>query len=153
MGISNPFPAQVKAKYNKANPDDGDYGIDPLLNLLAHPHFPAAISDVHVHPRKGCHSPHDSLDGLNPIMAAMYHSLPDKVLVPTAIFEDTWRKDKSFAPCVQRLRTELYGNGGYTRQGDPVRVATGKSVVVDFFNPMKPRPARDTRDRLNVGVF
>ncbi|KAH8048325.1 hypothetical protein JL722_12558 [Aureococcus anophagefferens] len=137
--------------YNKANPDDGDYGLDPLLNLLAHPHAFAAISDVHVHPRKGCSTAGD-LTSLNPMIASLYHYLPEKVITPEAIFDDVWRKNPHFGPCVRALREELYGNGGFTKQGDPVRHPTGKSVVVDFFDPGKWRPKPALLSYLALGT-
>jgi hypothetical protein len=138
-------------RYNKANPDDGDYGLDPLLNLLAHPHAFAAISDVHVHPRKGCSTAGD-LKSLNPMIASLYHYLPEKVITPEAIFDDIWRKNPHFGPCVRALREELYGNGGFTKQGDPVRNPTGKSVVVDFFDPGKWRPKPALLSYLALGT-
>ncbi|KAH8098686.1 hypothetical protein JL720_1646 [Aureococcus anophagefferens] len=95
----------------------------PLLNLLAHPHAFAAISDVHVHPRKGCSTAGD-LTSLNPMIASLYHYLPEKVITPEAIFDD----------------------------GDPVRHPTGKSVVVDFFDPGKWRPKPALLSYLALGT-
>ena len=104
-----------------------------------------------MHPRKGCSTAGD-LTSLNPMIASLYHYLPEKVITPEAIFDDVWRKNPHFGPCVRALREELYGNGGFTKQGDPVRHPTGKSVVVDFFDPGKWRPKPALLSYLALGT-
>ena len=104
-----------------------------------------------MHPRKGCSTAGD-LTSLNPMIASLYHYLPEKVITPEAIFDDIWRKNPHFGPCVRALREELYGNGGFTKQGDPVRHPTGKSVVVDFFDPGKWRPKPALLSYLALGT-
>ncbi|KAJ1459224.1 hypothetical protein M885DRAFT_435442 [Pelagophyceae sp. CCMP2097] len=99
----------------KPNPDVGDFGVDPLRNLLVHPHAYAAISDVHLHPLKGCHVAGD-LANLETVVIASYHYEPLKLLNH---FE--WARTKEFTPCGHALKS----------------LKPSQPLIIDFFAPQK----------------
>ncbi|KAJ1462296.1 hypothetical protein M885DRAFT_429019, partial [Pelagophyceae sp. CCMP2097] len=107
-----------EADGTKPNPDGGDFGTDPMQNLLVHPHAYAAISDVHVHPAKGCHAARD-LSDLDVVLVSSYHVDPSKVLDVNA--PDPFQRGVESASCVSKLRA----------------LPESKPLIFDFFHPAK----------------
>ncbi|KAJ8609627.1 hypothetical protein CTAYLR_006301 [Chrysophaeum taylorii] len=121
--------------FRALNPDAGDFGLDPELNLLVHPHAFAAISDVHMHPARGCHLTSSSSTNRSTTIASLYHHKPDVTLLPFGVKaarrKDPWMKDKEFKACVARMRNS-------------------KKLIFDVFDPSKQLPGVHLAKRLSL---
>lgn len=117
------------------NPDSGDFGLDPFHNLLIHPHVFSAISDVHMHPTRGCHVPdsNDDSKATTTTIASLYHYKPDEAMIPTRrggrkMRKTMWTANEEFKRCVDRLRES-------------------NRLVVDLFDPTKQLPGSNLANR------
>ena len=87
-----------------ASPDTADYGVDPYLNLLVHPHAFSAVSHVKMHPHMGCQMTDANASDLPFTLVSMYQYDANVVVIPK--FSDRISKEPSpYAPCVQAMRT------------------------------------------------
>ena len=109
---------KIEQGYTKHNPNTGDFGMEPLLNLLWHPHAISAVSDVHMHPMKGCHITRD-LKKLETTIVSFYHVSPEKAIFPGK--QDQLGTSKLWAKCCPAIR-------GVDR------------YIIDAFNPVKYAP-------------
>lgn len=123
------------------NPDSGDMGLDPVLNLLVHPHAFGAIADVRLHAMTGCFIAPSAalasrLESLNATIASLYHYTPSALMLPphgarVPGRRQSWEKDPDKFKCVQLLRRS-------------------KRIIVDVFDPNKWLPGLHLGNRLSL---
>lgn len=125
--------ANSRLENSQHNPDSGDFGLDPVHNLLVHPHAFAALSDVRLHPNVGCSlTPAASAGVLNTTIAGLYHFQPDEKMLPRQRIpsnRQVYENDADKWPCVEALRKSRH-------------------LIVDVFDPRKVQPGRHLDKRL-----
>lgn len=101
----NPPKGTMKNKPRKTehvNPDIADYGLDPVANLIVHPHAFAVISHTRMHPVHGCQYVENS-SSFPFTLSSLYQFDPNTVIQPKQ--SDRIGKPPSpFMQCVQYMR-------------------------------------------------